>query len=130
MLSFGRPAAFFADTRQFCELSSNLSHVRPVRTHTSRDRPCLRHPAIFAAGRALPEQPPMNLLTTWAALLPAASNVLCASLPRRYAALVLAVFALCVPARAFAYKNGFAGESCGCHNGGSTPTVMITPDLT
>ena len=72
----------------------------------------------------------MNLLTTWAAVLPAASNLLRASLPRRYAALVLAVFALCVPARAFAYKKGFAGESCGCHNGGSTPTVMITPDLT
>ncbi|MEP7050819.1 MAG: MopE-related protein [Pseudomonadota bacterium] len=72
----------------------------------------------------------MNPLTTWAALLAAAPKRTCAFLPPRYAALLLGVLALCVPARALASKNGIATESCGCHNGGSKPSVMITPNLT
>jgi hypothetical protein len=43
---------------------------------------------------------------------------------------MLALFVGCLPARAQASRNGLATESCGCHNGGSTPTVMITPNLT
>ncbi|MEO7038385.1 MAG: MopE-related protein [Polyangiaceae bacterium] len=71
----------------------------------------------------------MKLLLTCAALLSAASKLLLAAFPRRYAALVLALFAWCVPALAHANKAGVATEGCGCHSGGQTPTVMITPDL-
>ncbi|HEY5376344.1 MAG TPA: MopE-related protein [Polyangiaceae bacterium] len=49
--------------------------------------------------------------------------------PQRAAALLLALLAWCLPSRAFAHKNGEASEGCGCHSGGQTPTVMITPDL-
>ncbi len=73
----------------------------------------------------------MKLLMTWAASLAATATTIRVSFPRRYAALVVAVFALCIPARAHAHKNGSTSEGCGgCHNGGKTPTVMITPDLT
>ena len=40
------------------------------------------------------------------------------------------LFALCLPARAFAHAAGMATESCGCHSGGKAPTVLLTPDLT
>ncbi|MEO7035360.1 MAG: MopE-related protein [Polyangiaceae bacterium] len=46
------------------------------------------------------------------------------------AALLLALLALCVPARAHAHANGMATENCSCHNGGSIPTVLLTPSLT
>jgi len=40
------------------------------------------------------------------------------------------LFALCLPARAFAHAAGMATESCSCHSGGKAPTVLLTPDLT
>lgn len=58
----------------------------------------------------------MNLTTTCA--------------PLHHAAL-LTLLAVVLPARAFAHANGAATEGCsGCHFGGKTPTVLITPDLT
>jgi hypothetical protein len=50
---------------------------------------------------------------------------------RQCAALLLALLCTVVPAHAVAHSNGTATEGCnGCHLGGKTPTVMITPDLT
>jgi hypothetical protein len=50
---------------------------------------------------------------------------------RGYAAFLLCVFALCFSGRAHAFASGIAAEGCaGCHNGGQTPTVSITPNLT
>ena len=47
------------------------------------------------------------------------------------AAFVLALVALCAPRLALAHKAGEAAQGCsGCHSGGNTPTVTITPDLT
>jgi len=47
------------------------------------------------------------------------------------AALIVALIACCAPRAAFAHKNGEAAQGCsGCHSGGKTPTVSITPDLT
>ena len=52
-------------------------------------------------------------------------------MPRRYAALLFATLVLWLPARAAAHANGAATEGCGgCHSGGKTPTVSITPDIT
>jgi Putative metal-binding motif len=50
---------------------------------------------------------------------------------RRCAALLLSVLMLvCLPGRAQAHANG-AGAGCdGCHSGGKTPTVLITPNVT
>jgi hypothetical protein len=65
--------------------------------------------------------------TTLPALRPAAVRL---RAPRRVAALLLALLALCLPGRAQAHKNGAPTEGCsGCHNGGKAPTVTITPDL-
>jgi len=50
---------------------------------------------------------------------------------RGYAAFLLCVFALCLSGRAHAHASGEAAEGCsGCHNGGQTPTVSVTPNLT
>jgi putative metal-binding protein len=42
----------------------------------------------------------------------------------------LVLLSLYSPRKAFAHAAGMATESCSCHSGGSTPTVLITPDLT
>jgi len=44
---------------------------------------------------------------------------------------MLATLAALLPARAFARSNGSATQGCrGCHSGGQTPTVLVTPDIT
>lgn len=48
----------------------------------------------------------------------------------RVSLLFASLFTLCLPAQAFAHAAGMATESCGCHSGGKTPTVLLTPDLT
>lgn len=48
----------------------------------------------------------------------------------RYLATLLALLVLCLPASALAKRNGSPVEGCnGCHTGGKSPTVTITPDL-
>jgi len=50
---------------------------------------------------------------------------------RQFAAPLIVLLAVVLPARALAHSNGAATEGCnGCHLGGKTPTVTITPDLT
>ncbi len=73
----------------------------------------------------------MKLLTTPRTLPAIRQPVVRRPAAQRVAALLLALFALCLPSRALAHKNGAPSEGCsGCHNGGQTPTVTITPDLT
>jgi Putative metal-binding motif len=50
---------------------------------------------------------------------------------RRYAAFLLCLFVVYRSGHAHAHAGGEAAEGCaGCHNGGQTPTVSITPSLT
>lgn len=46
------------------------------------------------------------------------------------AALISTLLITALPGRAFAHASGMAVENCSCHNGGGTPTVLLTPDLT
>ena len=72
----------------------------------------------------------MKLPTTWTGRL----NRLPSSFhfsARLCVAVLFTLFALSLSGHARARKNGAASEGCsGCHSGGKTPTVMITPDLT
>jgi hypothetical protein len=72
----------------------------------------------------------MKLLTTLKILPAVRPPAVRLPAPQRVAALLLALLALCLPGRAQAHKNGAPTEGCsGCHHGGKTPTVTITPDL-
>lgn len=73
----------------------------------------------------------MKPLPTWAALLGCLHSSLRLLGARHALALLVAGLALCSSGRAQAHSGGSATEGCaGCHNGGKTPTVTITTDLT
>ena len=63
--------------------------------------------------------------TTLRTLLPAVHE----PAARRLAVLLLALLAWCLPREALGHANGAPIEGCGCHSGGTVPTVMITPSL-